>query len=293
LCKTRHDVEEIHMNKLAAGALGVAVLGGAAIVGYLVWSGQPPPPAPVAAAPTPVAVAEPAPAAPAAASAPRFPMEAAASEPAGTQAAAPSLEDSLIDLLGQQTVRDSLQLDSFASHFVATVDNLGRTHAPPRLWPVNPTAGRFSTDSAAGAEQISAANQARYAPFVALVSSLDARRAVALYASLYPSLERAYAELGFPGRHFNDRLVDVIDELLATPEPSGPVAVQRTVVNGPVQPVRPWVLYDYVDPQLRSLHAGQKVLLRMSATQRTQIKVKLREIRAQIVLRSQGGRQKP
>jgi hypothetical protein len=294
-CEPRNEFEEMNMNKLAVGALGVALLGGAAITGYLVWSAQPPPPAPVAAAPAPVAMAEPAaaPPTPAAASAPRFPMEPAASEPAGAATPAPTLEDSLIGLLGKQTVLNLLQLEGFVSHFVVTVDNLGRTHAPPRLWPVNPTAGRFSTDLVAGVEQVSAANHTRYAPFVAFVSSLDARRAVALYAGAYPSFERAYAELGFPGRHFNDRLVDVIDELLATPEPPGPVAVQRPVINGPVQPARPWVLYDFVDPQLQALHAGQKVLLRMSATQRTQIKVKLREIRAQIVQRSQGGGQKP
>ena len=58
-------------------------------------------------------------------------------------------------------------------------------------------------------------------------------RAVALYARLYPLFQQAYEELGYPGRYFNDRLVEVIDDLLATPEPTGPVRADADRDQGP------------------------------------------------------------
>ncbi|HQU43635.1 MAG TPA: DUF3014 domain-containing protein, partial [Pirellulales bacterium] len=44
------------------------------------------------------------------------------------------------------------------------------------------------------------------------------------------------------GKYFNDRLVSVIDHLLAAPEPAGPVAL-----------VQPKIIYKFADPQLESL----------------------------------------
>ena len=51
-------------------------------------------------------------------------------------------------------------------------------------------------------------------------------QAAALYRRLYPLFQQAYAELGYPTGHFNDRLVEVVDHLLAAPEPTQPPAVQ-------------------------------------------------------------------
>jgi hypothetical protein len=36
---------------------------------------------------------------------------------------------------------------------------------------------------------------------------VDTRKAVALYVDLYPLFQGAYAELGYPNRYFNDRLI--------------------------------------------------------------------------------------
>jgi hypothetical protein len=96
---------------------------------------------------------------------------------------------------------------------------------------------------------------------------------------LYPSLQRAYEELGYPKRYFNDRFVDVIDLLLATPEPISAPKVHLPTVNGPVQPQRPWVLYEFDDPQLEGLAAGQKMLLRMGLRNERRVKVRLAELR--------------
>jgi hypothetical protein len=223
---------------------------------------------------------------------PRYPIEAVIAEAAasGASAVAPAepvagrtVESALVEWLGRPAVLTHLQLDGFVQRVVATVDNLPRGHAAPRLWPVNPAPGRFTTEPAAGPSGVIAgANAARYAPFVDWVTAVDSGRAVAMYLRLYPQLQEAYEELGYPGRHFNDRVVEVIDHLLATPEPADPPAVVLTEVKGPVVPARPWVLYEFADPDLRALSAGQKMLLRVGADHRQRLKARLADFRAHL-----------
>jgi len=111
---------------------------------------------------------------------------------------------------------------------------------------------------------------------------VDTERAVALYRRLYPLLQRAYEDLGYPGKYFNDRLVAVIDLLLETPEPSGALKVELPEIRGPLKPTRPWVLYRFSDPALEGLSSGQKILLRMGRENEKRLKAKLVEFRRQI-----------
>lgn len=231
----------------------------------------------------PLEQAAPAPPKPPAAAKPaiQHPIKAA-QEPA----ALPPLEKSdgyvqsaLMQLLSRRDVLTFLQLDGFLNRAVATVDNLGRAHAPPRLWPFNPAPGRFAADASGS---VSADNARRYAPFVAFVDSVDTALALALYRNLYPLLQRAYEKLGFPGKYFNDRLVEVIDLMLATPERAAPLEVELTEVKGELKPARPWLRYEFSDPALRELSAGQKILLRTGPDNARRLKAKLAEIRRQV-----------
>lgn len=70
----------------------------------------------------------------------------------------------------------------------------------------------------------------------------------------YPLFQQAYQDLGNPDGHFNDRLIEVIDHLLATP-----------VADGPSCWARPKVMYEFADPRLQALSVGQKALLRLEA----------------------------
>jgi hypothetical protein len=58
--------------------------------------------------------------------------------------------------------------------------------------------------------------------------------------------------------------------------------VQLTQVKGPVPSERPWVRYEFADPRLESLTAGQKILLRMGPENARQLRQKLAEFRAQV-----------
>jgi len=246
---------------------------------------------PVAEAPSPPPAAPPAPAEPAI----RHPIEEA---PASKEQPLPSppalarpadadayIKNALIEALGRAQVFSFLNTDNFPGRVVATVDNLARQKASSSLWPVVPVAGRFSTEQRGDGTYVSASNANRYAPFVRFAESIDSAKAAALYLRLYPMFQRAYEEQGYPGKYFNDRLVDVIDHLLQTPEPPAALKLTQTEVKGPIKPARPWVAYEYADPNLEARSAGQKMLMRMGSANAQRLKAKLREFRAQIAKR--------
>ena len=66
-------------------------------------------------------------------------------------------------------------------------------------------------------------------------------------------------------------LIAVIDQLLETPMP-----------EGPVQLVRPHVLYEFADPELEALSAGQKLLIRMGNDHAARVKSLLTSFREQV-----------
>lgn len=263
---------------------GLAVLGAAALVaGLTVYRHYQAAirPAPPAAAPQPELLA-------AAASAPDMAASETLALPAPAQpVSAAGIGAALDELVGSKAVGLFLHTDDFARRLVATVDNLGREHAPAMVWPVRPTPGRFATERRASDTLISADNAARYTGFVQLVESVDPGRAADLYARMQPLLQRAYEALGFPGRRFDARLLQVIDLLLATPEPATPVALVLTEVKGPLASERPWQRYEYADPALESRPAGQKWLMRMGPVNERRLKGWLGAFRQQLLQRMQ------
>ena len=265
------------MKRLWVGLGSVLVL---IAIGAYFWlrpAPQPLPLPPAAPAVSPPAVAPKEPAI-------RHPIPAppGATEPPPPERAEDLIKQRLTELLGAKAVKSYIRIESFVRRVVATVDNLSRSLAPPRLWPIHPTPGRFSVEAAESGTVIGAKNAARYAAFVALVESVDSGRAVELYRLLYPLFQRAYEDLGYPGKYFNDRLVAVIDLLLETPEPPGPLKVELPEIEGPLKPKRPWVLYRFSDPDLERLSSGQKILLRVGRENQRRLKAKLGEIRGLI-----------
>ena len=275
------------MTAWAKGLIGVLALG-LLVLAYLWWrdASAPPVAAPAAPAIQPVQSAAPTPAASAAV---EFPIAAADSasmpafvvpKPENTDAA---VQANLVDLAGHDGVLRFLQFDGFVRRVVTTVDNLDRPHAPSRVWPVNPTAGRFTTVDLSGIERIAPDNAQRYDAFVQFVESVDMARAAALYRWMYPLFQRSYEELGYPGKYFNDRLVKVIDHLLAARPPTQPVQVTLLEIKGPVASQRPWVHYRFSDPALEQASAGHKLLMRMGPDHQVRLQARLAEFRQALV----------
>ncbi|RMX11095.1 DUF3014 domain-containing protein [Allofranklinella schreckenbergeri] len=245
-----------------------------------------PPPPPEDAAALAPSFAEAAPASPASPSHPLYALE-----PLEPAAALPALDAS------DARVRETLAAlapavsgpaaawvrpERLVRRFVATVDNLTAERAPTAQWPVHPTPPRFLVDGGEADARIAPANHARYAAAMQFVRQLDVPQAARQYRQHYALFQQAYEELGYPGRYFNDRLVAVIDHLLQTPEPATPPRVHLMPVRSTVASQQPWVRYQFVDPQLEALSAGQKMLLRMGADNTRAIKAQLRAFRAAI-----------
>jgi hypothetical protein len=160
-------------------------------------------------------------------------------------------------------------------HIVVTVDNLSRKKLATDLRPVKPTAGQTVVSPQGDLIVLSEANFDRYTTFVRAVQAADVKSLAAVYRRLYPLFQQAYEDLGYPGKYFNDRLVEVIDHLLETPE-----------VAPPIQLEQPRVFYTFADANLESRSAGQKLLIRMGPANARIIKGKLRELRAEIVAKN-------
>lgn len=278
-------------SKTPAIITSVIVLAVVLAAGYFGWQHFKPRPAPVPVVEPVAQVPETAPV-PLAPVAPaiQHPIDPPAPEAAGGTAPLPTLADAdqqvgdlLTELLTRKNVLAFLQLDGFVRRAVATVDNLAREQAPSRVWPINPTPERFTVQRGSdGVDTIHPDNQRRYTPMVQMLEAVDTAQAVALYRRLYPLFQQAYEELGFPGRYFNDRLVQVLDHLIATPVPTTPLAVKLVEVKGEVPSTRPWVRYEFVDSSLESLSAGRKVLLRVGPEHQQRLQAKLRDIRQRI-----------
>lgn len=268
---------------IIAGVVAAAVAAGAAWWFWWRPAHAPVPPV-VTAPPEPPAPAASAPAVPA--SGPQNPIEAQAdAEPLPPLAESDArVGKALAELLGAQKVASFLQMDGFVRRAVATVDNLPRQQAPSRLWPVQPAPERFLVEGAPDAQTqtIAPGNAARYTAFVAFAEAVPMDGAVKLYTHLYPLFQSAYEELGFPKGYFNDRLVAVLDHLRAAPEPKGPLLVQLTKVHGDVPSTRPWVRYEFADPRLEALSAGQKMLVRMGPDNARRLKAVLGELRRRV-----------
>ena len=175
----------------------------------------------------------------------------------------------LSDLFGS-SIDDLLASSGMIQRIVATVDALPRAQVAERIRPLGRPAGQVVVDGQddSGAFSIDRSNFDRYAPLVEMIATADLAEAAAVYRRFYPLFQKSYIDLGYPDGYFNDRLVEVIDHLLETPD-----------IDDSVTLVRPHVLYEYADPDLEELSSGQKLMLRIGSGNRQRIKQTLRELR--------------
>ena len=181
------------------------------------------------------------------------------------------LRDALSQVSSADAVKDFLVPQDLIRKIVVTIDNLPRQKVAVEKRPANPAGGTFLAEGDELHATLDQRNFERYKPMIAVVQKLDAQQLGALYIHYYPLFQQSYQNLGYPNGYFNDRLVEVIDNLLATPEPKEPIEL-----------VRPNVMYIYADPALEKRPAGQKLLIRMGPENAKAIKAKLRELRAVI-----------
>jgi hypothetical protein len=260
--------ENIKWIAAAVGVVGLAI--GAVVYRDSWWRDELPPAAEepkLAVAPEPVAPPPPEPAI-------KHPLpEPEVKEPL------PRLDESdepaknaLESLIGKESIERFILTKDLVRHVVVTIDNLTNEEVAERVRPIRPIPGKFAVSGPEEAPVLDPANYSRYEPLVQMVGATDTQALIAAYTRYYPLFQEAYVSLGHPPQYFNDRVIVVIDHLLETPDVQGPIALTQ-----------PRVQFEFADPKLESLSAGQKALLRMGSANAKVIKDKLRELRSAIV----------
>ena len=163
--------------------------------------------------------------------------------------------------------------DQLINNIVVTIDNLPRKQVTMRFMPIKKAPGQFVTAENEGQKIISPKNQVRYSNYMKLAESIDASQLVKRYIQLYTLFQQSYEQLGYPNQYFNDRLMTVIDHLLATPE-----------ITDPISLIQPKFFYLYADAELENRSIGQRILMRIGLDNERIIKAKLSEIRQALIL---------
>jgi len=256
--------------RLLIGIAIVALLGAAA---WYYWDEIFAPPVPE----TPVSL--PQPVEPEVDTGPRYPMPEPVPDAAtGELVELPALDDSdayfLLEVNAAfgPAIEALLLREGVIDRLVASVDNLTRSKLPEQIRPVGRLQESFATDP--GADDSLVLGISSYARYDALVAQLyyaDIDKLYDTYRRFYPLFQKSYERLGYPNAYFNDRLIQVIDHLLATPE-----------IEGPIVLVRPNVLYEFADPDLEALSSGHKLMLRMGPDNAATMKRLLSKFRVRL-----------
>jgi hypothetical protein len=276
------------MNRtLAAVVAVIVVLGG---IAWYVYQGRQesaaPPPAAVETVPEPAPlvvpeapqpeVEAPAPVAPP-------PAEFVEEEPL------PALEESdayvsatLGGLVGEAAVMRYFAGENIVDKAVATVSALdGRQvpkpilalHGPGDEYPAIPitdpeTVIRDAAGDPVPQYRADPAAYARYRPYVEMLEAVEPGAFVDLLREHEELFDESFRQLGYANGRFEDRLAQIIDQLLATP-----------AVDEPLRLVKPEAFYLFADERLEALSAGQKILLRMGNDNAARVKSWLSEVR--------------
>jgi hypothetical protein len=182
-----------------------------------------------------------------------------------------SLEQSLSDIFGADRFANLFNREDVVRHFVVTIENAESPKLPLQFSPIKPVPGIFVVMDNGSDHFIGSENYKRYTPYVELLTNTDLKKLTALYSRIYPFIQNAYQDLGTKA-YFNDKLVEVIDHVLSSPEPEGPIKVIPLSVS-----------VKYADPNLEKLSAAQKIMVRMGPQNSRKIKEKLHELRELLV----------
>ena len=220
---------------------------------------------------------------------PGIPRDDAPEPPVLEELPLPALADSdgyaretLSEVVGEASASQYFATDGLVARVVATIDAMSSRKVPGNIQVVTGPEGEYTAlpDPAPAMKILDEVgdpipqyhsdpvNAERYRPYVEMLEAVDAAEFASIYERNAPLFGHAWRQLGYTDKAFDQRLVEVIDELLATPD-----------VSEPYQLIKHEAYYVFADENLERLSAGQKILLRMGADNAARVKDKLREIR--------------
>lgn len=160
---------------------------------------------------------------------------------------------------------------------VAAVDAVARGESPAPLLPFLSPAEKFAVLERGGRMVIDPRSYTRYDPLVAAFTAVPDPAWIRWFATLRPTLEKAFRELGYPDVTFAERLQQAIAHLLLAPPASGDTVLERKMMS-----------YAFADAELERLSAAQKQLLRLGPANAARLQAKLRSLSR--LLRTGGGK---
>lgn len=180
--------------------------------------------------------------------------------------------NSLASIINNKSLMDLFISEHLIQHIVTTIDNLTERRVPKRILPIASPLGSFITATENSQLIASVENEARYVPYVQIVEAADPKKVVDLYVHLYPLFQEAYAKLGYPDKSFNERLLNVLDDLLAAPD-----------IKGPIKLIQPNVLFLFADSDLEQCTIGQKIIMRMGEKNEVILKFWLHKVKQEVM----------
>ncbi len=178
------------------------------------------------------------------------------------------LVGALATIVGETSLTRHVETKGLIRRLVVAIDNLPGGRLTMKQRPLKAVAGAPIVSDDGATVVLGDGNYARYLPLVELAERIDPAALVTLYRRYYPLFQQAYQDLGFLDGYFNDRLIAVIDHLLAA-QP----------VTDPIRLVQPNVLYQYADPALEARSPGHKILLRIGPDNMARVQTVLRRWR--------------
>lgn len=154
----------------------------------------------------------------------------------------------------------------------AFIDGLGRGVILRKLLPGNPPKQAFSVMKEGDIIYISPSSYQRYDGYTDALTAIDSKQLVSSFDGLRPMYEQAFEYLGLNPNDFDNSVIRALDLVLATPVITAPIALEPKSV-----------VYTFADPDLESLPAVQKQLLRMGPDNLSRIKQQARALRAALL----------
>lgn len=181
--------------------------------------------------------------------------------------------ETLANLFGNDFVQQRIKPEFVIPRTVSVINSLDGEAPSLKTFPVQTLDTEPLTEETGDGEALlwTEANTARYEGLVAAIESVPPTEAATRYRRHYPLFQQAWEELGETEPYFNDRLIDAIDHLLATPEVELPFEVTPYEDR-----------LHFADESLQEQSWGRKMLLRMGPDQAAAIKRWLRDFRQEL-----------
>lgn len=154
--------------------------------------------------------------------------------------------------------------EELVRRFVVQIDNIAQGRLVPEQALFKGLTQDFKATQNGQQYQLDVANYQRYQRYLDLLESAPKTEVVALFNQLYPLMQQAYLELGYPEAQFRERVQQAITLLLAAPE----------IADGPMLTLDS-VQYTFADGEIEQLSMAHKQMVRLGLKNQQRLKLLL------------------